>query len=187
MSNTHLYKYWRLWRALNSETTWDQSHLKGNIRAVPASSSSSMYAFPNTRANHHWKADFKGSAHTLEIPTPAVAMEDPPGIQFNLMFMAVFVLMLNYNSESRIAVTNLGASWETMMAPFPFGARRDFSIQNWKCVQWNKKTLTQNPPQTYRCESLHPNAPKKFPNINHNHLKYPKSNSTTHKKRKHVD
>lgn len=39
-------------------------------------------------------------------------MGDPLGIQFKLIFMAVFVLMLNYNSESGIAVTNLGAPWE---------------------------------------------------------------------------
>lgn len=82
------------------------------MRALPASSSSCMCAFPDTRANHHWKADFKGSAHTLEIITPGVAMGDPLGIQFNLIFMAVFVLMLNCNSESRIADKNLGVSWE---------------------------------------------------------------------------
>lgn len=40
------------------------------------------------------------------------------------------------------------------------------------------KTLTQNPPQTYRCESLHPNALKKKPNINHLNAQNPTQQPT---------
>lgn len=174
--NIHLFNHWEWWRALNSEATWDQSHLR-ELGRKHQSTSCLLFLLHVCFPQHQSRFSITGKQILKEVLTHWGSQHQvwPWGTrwEFSSSWYLWQCLCLCYITIQRVELQSqirelLG---KTMMASFPFDARRDFSIQNWKCVQWNKQNTHSKPTTnihmwvtTSQCTK------KKIPNINLCHL-----------------